>query len=229
MAAAEVQSTTGNGTASPTVTTAFGTATTTGNLIVVAISDDAANITNVTGVTDNKGNTYTKIFSVANSATGAMWYAKNITGGAAHTVSVAWTVATASRCTVVAKECSGCDTTAPLDKSTTAIGTSTAPSSGATTATTLADEIIIGMVARDGLASAVSLGAGYANLGTVNVADAGIGMESKVVAATGTQTATFSIAASRTWVCGVATFKGAGGGGGGGPSGATLGGFMPFL
>lgn len=202
-----VQSTTGNTTTSPTTTSAFGSSTTSGNLIVVTCSDDSALTTNGIAVTDSKGNTYTKVIHAANASTLSMWYSATITGGASHTVTATWSEAATGRVTVVAQEFSGGYNT--LDKSTSATGSSTTPSSGATAATTVADEQVVGGVSRAGTASAISLGSGYTNLGTVNVADAGVGQESKAVSSTGAQTATFSIAASRAWVCGVLTFSGA--------------------
>jgi len=55
--------------------------------------------------------------------------------------------------------------------------------------------------------SAFSLGSGYTNLTTNNVSARAVAMESKVVAATGAQTATFSIAAARVNIGGVVTFS----------------------
>lgn len=229
MAGAFVQSTTGNAVTSPTVTTAFASATTGTNLIFVVTSDDSGLTTSVTAVTDNKSNTYTKILHVAGTSSMSVWYAKNIAGGSGHTVSVTWNEANTGRCAVAAQELSGLDTTAPLDKSTSATGTSTAPSSGASAATVQADELVCGALSYGGTVTTTTLGSGYTNLGKVDVANTGVAAESKVVAATGAQTATFTLAASRTWLAAVVTFKAAGGGGGGGGGSPKLGAFLPFL
>ena len=202
-----VKSTTGNTTSSPTTTTAFTGSTTSGNLIVVTTSDDSGTTANGITVTDSKGNAYSKVIHAANASTLSMWYAANITGGASHTVTATWDEAATGRVTVIAEEHDGGFTT--LDKSTSAAGSSTTPSSGATAATTVASETVVGGVSYGGTATTVSLGATYSNLGTVSVADAGSGQESKTVSATGAQTATFGLAASRAWVCGVLTFSGA--------------------
>ena len=212
MAISFVQSTTGNATTSPTTTTAFAGSTTSGNLIVVTTADDSGLTTSVSAVADSKGNAYTQVVNISSSSSMQIWYAKNITGGASHTVSATWNTGNTGRCVLVAQEFSGCDTSNPLDQNTSTGSTGTAVSSGASPTTTQAAELVVGGASHDALASAFSLGSGYTNLGTVNVANCAVAMESKVVAATGAQTATFTIAASRTWICGVVTFKGAGGG-----------------
>lgn len=200
-----VKGTTGNTTTSPTTTTAFTGSTTSGNMIVVTVSDDSALLTNNITVTDNKGNTYLKEIHRANTSTLSMWYCSSIVGGSSHTVTATWDETATGRVTVVAQEFDGGHNT--LDKKSDNQGSSTSPSSGATATTTAANETVVSGVSRAGTTSALSLGSGYTNLGTVNVANAGVGQESKVVSSTGAQTGTFSIAASRAWVCGVLTFK----------------------
>jgi hypothetical protein len=203
-----VKGVTGNAT-SGTTTGTFTGSTTSGNLIVVTTSDDSGTTSNGVSVTDNKGNTYTKVHHVASASTLSMWYAANVTGGASHTVTATWSTSATGRLTLVAQEFDGGFTT--LDKSTSATGSSTSPSSGATATTTAASETVVGGVSYGGTATTVTLGSGYTNLNTVSVADAGIGQESKVVSSTGAQTATFSLAASRSWIAGVLTFSGASG------------------
>lgn len=210
MAIAFVKSTTGNGTAPPTTTTAFAGSTTSTNAIVVVISDDSGLTTEVTGVTDNKGNTYQPILSAANASTVHLWYCPSIIGGAGHTVTVAWSDTATGRVTVVPQEFSGFTAPPVVDRTQTNLATGTAATSNATVTTTAADELVVGALSRAGTASAMSLGSGFTNLGTVNVANAGVAMESKVVAATGAQTATFTIAASRAYVAAVVTFKAGG-------------------
>lgn len=201
-----VQSTTGSGTASPTTTTAFTAATTAGNLIVVAISNDSGGTTSVTGVTDNKGNTYTKIKTVANSSALDIYYAANIAGGTGHTISVTWSLAAASNLSIIAQEYSSMPT-APLDVSVSAIGSTVSPSSGATAATTQADELVVGILSFDAATTTVMAGSGYGNLTSIAVTGAHTAMESKVISATGAQTATFTLAASRAWIAAAVAFK----------------------
>src|SRR4051812_6147364 len=103
-----VQGVTGNAASSPTTSTAFGSSVTVGNFIVVTISDDSGiTASAVTGVTDSKGNTYTKILSLDSVTTLSAWYAKVTTGGTGLTVSVAWNTGSAARCAFAAQEHNG--------------------------------------------------------------------------------------------------------------------------
>lgn len=119
-------------TTTPAVAT-FGSSTTAGQLVVVGISNDSGS-TLSTGVTDNKGNTYTK----AVSGTGQeleVWYSLIATGGSSHAVSVAWSLATGSYCSVTAQAFGGFTGPSPFDTAVTASGTSTAASASAAPST----------------------------------------------------------------------------------------------
>lgn len=212
MAQAFVQSVSKSSTGStPMTSSAFGSSTTTGNLIVVSVSDDGGTAGGITSVTDSKSNTYTKIANEqAGSSTLSMWYAKNITGGASHTVTIAWNTGLVSQASFVAQEFSGCDTSSPLDRFTGATGSSTSPSSGATAATTTDAQLVVGGVAYFGTAVTPSAGSGYTNANSVAFTNASGSEESKVIALAAAQTATFTLSGSRDWSCGVATFKASG-------------------
>ncbi len=189
---------------------AFGSSTTSGNLIVVTVSDDGGTLGGITSVTDSKSNTYTKVPNEFDGAsTVSVWYAKNITGGASHTITVNYNTSITFASTCVAQEFSGVDTTAPLDVYTSTGGTGTSTTSGATGTTAQNDELVIGSLAFFGATTTVTLGSGYTNLGTTHQTNAGVGMESKVVSSTGTQTATFTLGLSRGWSTAVTTFKAA--------------------
>lgn len=149
------------GSASLSVT--FSSSTTSGNLIVVAFAWDSNGT--VSSVTDNKSNTYSAAGSVANntnSSTSCMiYYAKNISGGASHQVTVTISASTTIR--VAVAEYSGADTAAPLDQS--AVGTGNT-SSMVTSSVTLSanNELLacIGMIS-DGFFAAPTAGTGYTN------------------------------------------------------------------
>lgn len=207
MALAFVESQTASNATGSAVTTAFSTTTVAGQLIVVSYADDSATTTTLTSITDNKGNTYTAAdsFRVA-SVTYRMYYAVVTTGGTGHTVTATWSTAAAARATVVAQYFNGFTGTPTLDKATGTTGSSTSANPGTTAATTVAAEIVVVGAAHASTTSAFSLGTGYTNLGTVNVANAAIAQESKIVAATGTQTGSLSIALSRAWSASIATF-----------------------
>jgi hypothetical protein len=213
MALAFVAGATASDTTGTALTGSLGT-TVAGQLIVITVSDDGAGTTEITSITDSFGNTWTKVPNggtnnvLTNGSSTQMWYAVLGVGkaGAAHTVTANWNTAATGRVTVAAQYINGFTGTPTLDQSTGAIGTSTSASPGTTGSTTQANEIIVIGSGHAGVSAAYSLGAGYTNLTTVAVANAGVGQESKVVAATGTQTGTMAIATSQSWGAIIATF-----------------------
>lgn len=212
MAIAYVSGATANDTTTSAVTGSLGT-TATGQLIVLTISDDSALNSVVTTVTDNKGNTYARVDITAtgdvltNSSSTQMWYAVTTAAGASHTVTVTWSDAAASRLTAAAQYFNGFTGTPTIDKIISATGSSTSASPGTSGVTVANDELVVIGAGHDGATSAFSLGTGYTNLTTVTVTNATVGQESKVVSATGTQTGTMTIAATRAWGAILATFR----------------------
>lgn len=210
MALAFRQSTTGNSTTSPVVSTAFGSSVVAGNLIVVTVVDDAGIAEPSMSLSDTGGNTYVRIADTlaANSGTHTVWYARVVTGGASFTVTVTNPGGAFARLTLVAQEFDGFTGTATFDKISAYAGaTSTAALSATSGTLTSANEICVGSFAHYSTISAFTLGTGYTNLGTQNVANAASAQESKVVAATTAVTAAATIAASREWTAYVATFR----------------------
>lgn len=202
-----VQTTTGTGGPPQVATIAFSSATTSGNCIVVAVADDSATTTEVTSVTDNKGNTYAALRSPllsASAVTLSTFYALNITGGSGHIIT-AHLAGASFDATVTAQEFSSISTSGALDVTAGSTGSSTAAASGSTAATSQASEIIVGLAAY-GVSGAASLGSGYTNLGNALQAGASSAEESKTVSATGTQSAAFTVP-SGPWACVCATFK----------------------
>lgn len=194
------------------------TPATAGNFLVVAIRVSA--IGRTVTVTNDVAQTATRALVNSNSGELNIFYFENV--GAATTVTVATSgAATSYRVTI--HEYSGIATSGALDQIASATNNDASPNSGATAATTQADELVFG-AAENGAGRTYTLGAGYSDLAqSPNTAfNALIGAEGKVVAATGAQTATFTINAATTWTCGVATFKGAVAATGGGPGGPTL-------
>lgn len=226
MVAAFVQSTTASESANATPLTTSAITTTSTNLLVAGISYDSGTLNTITGITDSKGNTWLKAIELDAAALLSLWYCAGITGGSGHTLTIAYNDGVGSAISCVLQEFSGVATSSPLDKTISAQGTSAAPSSGATATTTQADELVIGLVGWAGATSTASLGSGYTNLAQVALADASTAMESKIVAATGAQTAAMTLGASRDWAAICATFKAAAGGGG---SVASRTGLMAFF
>lgn len=203
------QSVTASAVASPATTGNFASTPGAGQLIVVVTGDDSATTTSVSSVFDNKGNTYYQVLDIVLSATLQVWYAIVTNTSATFNVSANWNTGTTGRCVVLAQEFNGFVGRPRLDGNvtTTGNGTGTAASSGTSVlATRNANSLIVGAAVHASTTSAFTLGAGYTNLNTINVANAATAMESKVVAATGTQAATFTIAASRTWNAAVLAF-----------------------
>ncbi|MBI2023163.1 hypothetical protein HYT01_01190 [Candidatus Giovannonibacteria bacterium] len=101
-----------------TIAVTFTSATVSGNAIVGAVTWGCA-FADLTSVTDNKGNSYTlktRAEDAGNTQSIQAFYAKNITGGATHTITANINGSCSFRAIAV-HEVSGVDTTAPDDGS----------------------------------------------------------------------------------------------------------------
>lgn len=192
-----------NPSTSSTISLAFASASTSGNLIVVHLDWDKQSV-HINTVTDNKGNTYKKINGTTNwngaNYAAELWYAYNITGGAgAITVTAKLTGNTTSFFQIYISEYSGIASSIdPLDQNAVAPGNTAAVSSGAKT-TTYANELIYG--ASIGASGTLTKGAGFTSRSTANQNI----IEDKNVSATGSYSATFT-SAGGNWVAQMATF-----------------------
>lgn len=195
-----------SGTATGTATTGSITSTT-GNLFVVVCAAASNTLNRFSSVSDNKGNTYTRILSKnASNSDLEVWYKSNGSGGAGHTFTCTSAGAFDNVC-VVAQEFSG---SGALDVTAADSGTGTAVSSGPTTPTAVAPElVVVGAVTENN--SAATLGIGYSNL-----ADTGSGLaslrahiESKIVLGVGNQIGTLTSGTSTGWKVICATFQSA--------------------
>lgn len=135
-------------------------ATTTGNLIAVAVR--VAPSTSVSGITDTAGNTYTGLtdWGSTTSQGTQFWYAKNITGNAANIITVNYAAPQATA--VFVWEISGADTTSPLDAQAgffTASAVATITSSAFSTTT--ANEIILAAVQSFAVNQVMTANSGY--------------------------------------------------------------------
>lgn len=200
----------------PEVLPAFGTNVAVGDLIVVLCGGDGGVTGLATGVTDNLGNTYTRVpgFDIANGA-GTLnldcFYAVVTVAGAC-TITCAFDDLNENG-VFVAQHFNGFVGTATLDQiKRQENASSTTCTSGASPSTTVANEVVIGLGIHASTVSAFSLGSGYTNLTQASVAARQAAMESKIVSSTGAQTATFTIAAARVNIGGLVTFYDAGGG-----------------
>jgi hypothetical protein len=202
-AAAFVQAASSYGAGASPQTKAFSSNVTAGNLIAVYYQN--LNGTDISPtVTDTLGNTYTKAAFVksvgVNPATGFLYYAKNILGGA-NTVSV--TAGDGSDHGIHIMEISGLDTTDPFVASTTGIGTGTSPSAPDLT-TGFAGFIYVGGGQETNVGSNTA-GSGY-TIGTQETGHNSFDEYQVVTAGTYTVTATTP---SGTWVLLGMAFKNA--------------------
>lgn len=177
----------------------------TGSLIVVGITAWNQSIPSNT-VTDNKGNTYTRIVETINTNStdhAALFYAKNVNGGSSFTVTSGITSRTMS-----VHEYSGVSTSSPLDKVASSTGLSTAPNSGNVT-TTLANELYVGLSWSGGNGDAWTAGQGYTlrETETNNATFERHATEDRVISTATTTSAKFSVPTSEDWIAILATFK----------------------
>lgn len=207
MALAFRQGVTANDNTGTAVTGNFASQPTVGQLIVMTIADDSGGTTAITSITDSAGgNTWNNIFSVGSSASLHAYYCKIANTTASFNITINWDTAATGRVAAAAQEFSGFTGVPTLDiNGVTQGATNTTPTSQSI-ANAQANEIIIGCANHAGTTSAFTLGSGYTNLGTVNVANAAVAQESKIVAAVASQQATFTIAASRAWACNIVSF-----------------------
>jgi hypothetical protein len=207
----------GPGSPDTTIAVPFSSNVTAGNLIIAVVWANNA-FDRVSGVADSQGNTYVRVEGLDNPLSKGLYvyYVKNVTGGA-NTVTA--TLTTSEFAQMVILEYSGLDTTAPLDKHTSATGNGTTLDSGATATTTSANEMVFGACNLTASTTFTATGAFAAR-----AASPKLGTEDKRVTSTGTYNATFtSSAAGEDWACAVATFIESGGGGGGSPTGQATG------
>ena len=184
--------------------------TTVGNTIIIGFVNNSALSANVTGITDNSGNTYTKVFSQPLSVSNdtELWTAPITTAGSS-TITVAFT--TAGPACFIAREYSGLLSPA-IDVSTSGTTASgTGPSSPATGTITATTELVIGIIGIALAGEVFTAGSGYANIASTTSTAAGtkvaIAMEDKLVSARGAQSSAFILGSSSTSSIGVATYK----------------------
>lgn len=177
----------------------------------------------LSSVADNQGNTWAIDVQAADSGSARASVASAKVATASGTVTVTATLGAAgSYAELVASEFSGLDTSTWVDKTATATAQSTSPVSGTTATTTVADELVMATVEVSVSSTDVGLDSpptGYTNLALNQDADATIALSAdyKIVAATGTQAASWgTLTGAWFWGGCIATYKGATGGGGGG-------------
>jgi chitodextrinase len=189
-----------------TVPVTFGSTQTSGNLNVVVVGWNDTTAA-VNSVTDSVGNVYTLAVgptAYSGFLTQAIYYAKNIVSASAgaNTVTVQFTVA-AQHPDIRILEYAGIDPVNPVDVVASAIGTTTASTSGAAT-TTNANDLIFG--ANTVFRSVVGAGVGFTKR-VITSPDTDLA-EDMVVSAAGSYSASAAINATGPWVMQMVAFRG---------------------
>ncbi len=188
-----------------TVTVSFPAAQTAGNLNVVIVGWNDSTAT-VTSVTDTRGHAYTLAVGPtvqSGAASQAIYYARNITGGAGNTVTVRFSVAAAYP-DIRVLEYRGLDPTAPLHAAVASTGSGTTSSSGSLT-TTVANVLL---VAANVVGTSTS-GPGANFTSRMITSPDGDIAEDRIVTTTGTYSATAPLSSSGYWVMQLVGFKSA--------------------
>jgi hypothetical protein len=205
---AQVQSNSTQATGVTSLSAPFASANTAGNLIIAFVRMSTTSQT--VALADSRGNPYVQAVAAVQSSDGSqvrLFYARNILGGA-NTVTATFSGSN-NHPWLAIYEYAGLSTTSPLDQSASAQGASAAPSSGATLATTSANELVFaGLGLPSSYTGTPTAGSLFTLLG--NVAGAGnsqAATESRLVTATGAQAGTFVLSTSANWSAVIATFK----------------------
>lgn len=169
-------------------------------LLVVAESQNGQTVSTVSDGT----NTFTKIDGATSTSRTELWYAYNITGLTAPTVTI--TFGGAGNCAAIVREYSGVTKTDPLDKHVIAtVTTSSSPSSGASAAITAAGQLVVGYGGLN-VNGAWTAGSGYGRLTTSIGGFHGCAIEDLKAPGATAQTATFTNAQAGSGACGVVSF-----------------------
>ena len=185
-----------------TVTTAFTSPQTAGNLNVVVIGWENTT-SNIVSVTDTAGNSYQVAAPVTRSSGNSqtIYYAKNIVGGTSNAVTVTLNAPTRFVDVRIA-EYSGLDRTNPLDVSSSASGTSQTANSGPVT-TTSANELLVA----SGTTQTHFNGAGSGYTSRTITQPNGSILQDRIVTSTGTYEAPAPQVTLSYWVMQLVTFR----------------------
>jgi RHS repeat-associated protein len=199
---------------SNTLSLAFGSPSTSGNLIVVGVKWGDQTIS-VSSIVDNKGNTYTSAIGPTNwsgtSKRAQTFYAKDIVGGGSPiTITVTLSATPNSSFYIYQLEYSGADLNSPVDLTSAAIGTSLSLTSGTVT-TNYTNDLIFGFSVAD--SGTLSSGSGFTARSTLN----GNLVEDETVGTPAPSSATATNNISSNWFIQMVAFR-VGGNGGSAPT-----------
>lgn len=195
-------------------TSNFPSGVTSGNAIICSISSDDNVPSEITAVSDTTGNTFTRDFTSDSSASEVEVWSAPITHAGTDKITVTNNTANSNNSAVLCQEWSfGGSGTLTKDQTKAGTGTATAMTSGASSATTHANELVVGGFVWTGtVAATFTVGAGFSNATSSLVANANVALESQEVSVTGAQTAVGTISASRVYAAALVTYFVNGGG-----------------
>ncbi len=189
-----------------------------GNTVLVSFAMDP--VSGTVSVADSRGNTYTDDADIMNGTSGSGTGVRTVVLSAPVTTAlVSGDTITITFPSVGSKAVSiysvnDLISASRVDKTATGTGNSSSPSSGATAATTHANELLIGAVGSESKISSTTMTAG-SSFTLLNNASADTGNSStsitvfpeyRIVSATGAQTAGGSLLSSDRWAAGIATY-----------------------
>ena len=181
--------------------------------VVVIVMATAANT--VLSVTDTLSNTYTNLPNASGYSNTSltprmeMWYAYNVRGGAT-TITVTESASGTSSKIMYAHEFGGVQSLSdPLDVQKFGTGSSASPTTGASSTTAVASELVVVGCGDAGSGTSITVGAGYKGFLSDATSPSEISTEYNVTTATGAQTGTVGFDNPAAYAIGLATFKGA--------------------
>ena len=196
------------GSTSATVT--LPTASTQGDLLVLAASVYTGATDNLTSVTDTGGNAWTRIGAYSASghnSDGELWYCPNAQPTTAVTVHQATVVNTA----LGLQEFAGVTPTSPLDVAAGTSSTSSVAAAGPVTPLA-ANELLVGFAAGHGSTSPMTVGAGFSSQPqqTTGASFASLVTGYRVLSAPSAQSFTATFPTAMYWAAGIVAFKASG-------------------
>lgn len=195
-------------------TVAFGSNVTSGNVIFCTVTSDGNVAGEITSLTDTRGDTYTKDFEQTSTLQQVSIWRAPVVGSGANTVTINYNSANSNNSGVACQEWSYGTGTITVDKTKGATATSATPTTGASAATTQANELVVVGNVMDSTNTTCTAGAGYSNVAFKTVASANVCMESAEVSITGAQTGGLTWTTSRNYGIGLVTYYIVSGGGG---------------
>jgi len=184
------------------------------NNYVFVFSSRYAPGTGTLSVTDNQSNSYTNAIQNGNASTNeTIAYAKVTTSSGTFTITLSMVgSASGNYYCSDAIEWNNISAATPFDVSTSNSGSGMSQNTGTTGATAQANELVLVCLSGDGgnpMNISTPAATGYTSLAVQQNASAHMGFEAsyKTVAATGTQTGTWTTTVTSTWAAGIATFK----------------------